>query len=204
MVSKNKNTKNPAAPAADQNIFNMVRDYCKEPWVSTNKELPIANKFILLAYYGGEDVGYKTVTGWLHKHVINKKKKDDYCTILSDYFTNVIDVNDTYFTNVIDVNDNYTCNNSNLYNLDMLYGSGCYLFQKGENLEESLAHKYEVIEENGEKVALIWFVCTITAGGVFRNFKSADSTFLPDLTAPDCAVKEYSKPDFWMYIPNIK
>ena len=197
MVSENKNTKK---PAADQNIFNMVRDYCKEPWVSTNKELPIANRFILLAYYGGEDVGYRTVTGWLHKHVINKKKKDDDCTISSA----VIDVNDTYFTNVIDVNDNYTCNNSNLYNLDMLYGSNSYIFQKENSLEKNLAHKYEVIEENGEKVALIWFVCTITAEGVFRNFKSADSTFLPDLTASGCAVKEYSKPDFWMYIPNIK
>ena len=201
MDSKNKNTKN---PAADQNIFNMVRDYCKEPWVSTNKELPIANKFVLMAYYGGEDVGYKTVTGWLHKQVINKKKKDDDCTISCSCFTNVIDVNDSYFTNVIDVNDNYTGNNANLYNLDVLYGSNSYIFQKGENFEKNLTHKYEVIEENGEKVALIWFICSITAEGVFRNFKSADSTFFPDLTAPDCAVKEYSKPDFWMYIPNIK
>ena len=190
MVSKNKNTKN---PAADQNIFNMVRDYCKEPWVSTNKELPIANKFVLMAYYGGEDIGYKTVTGWLHKQVINKKKKDDDCTISC-----------SCFTNVIDVNDNYTGNNANLYNLDMFYGSNSYIFQKGENLEKNLTHKYEVIEENGEKVALIWFICSITAEGVFRNFKSADSTFLPDLTVSDCPVKEYSKPDFWMYIPNIK
>ena len=36
MASKNKKIKE---PIADRSIFEMVRDYCKPPWVSTNKEL---------------------------------------------------------------------------------------------------------------------------------------------------------------------
>ena len=55
MNSKNKKTKE---PGADKNIFNMVRDYCKAPWISINKELPMPNRLLLLAYYGGEDIGY--------------------------------------------------------------------------------------------------------------------------------------------------
>ena len=66
---------------------------------------------------------------------------------------------------------------------------------------------YEIIEEDGEKKALIWFICTTvnSAGiaGIFKNSKSADSTFSPVLGASPLK-EDYSKPDFWMYIPDIK
>ena len=183
MASKNKKTKE---PGADQSIFNMVRDYCKAPWVSTNKELPTPNKFILLAYYAGEDTGYRMAMGWLHKQVIKvrKKKKDDEDYIIStSYFAKTIDVNDT---------DNYHRAR------DMFYSTA---YER----EENLASKYEVIEEDGENVALIWFVCVAgDSAGIFKNSKSADSTFFPDQNALTCASKEYSKPDFWMYVPDVK
>lgn len=183
MASKNKKIKE---PGADQSIFNMVRDYCKAPWVSTNKELPTPNKFILLAYYAGEDVGYRMAMGWLHKQVIKtrKKKDDDNYIISSSYFAKTIDVNDS--------SDNYHRPR------DMFY-SNAY------EREENLAAKYEVIEEDGKKIALVWFICvTGDSAGIFQNSKSANSTFFPDLTALKCAPKEYSKPDFWMYVPDIK
>ena len=61
MASKNKKIKE---PGADKNVFNMIRDYCNAPWVSTNKELPTPNTFVLLAYYAGEDVGYRMAMWW--------------------------------------------------------------------------------------------------------------------------------------------
>lgn len=183
MASKNKKIKE---PGADQSIFNMVRDYCKAPWVSTNKELPTPNKFILLSYYAGEDVGYRMAMGWLHKQVIKtrKKKDDDGYTISTSYFAKTIDVNDT---------------ENNYHRARDMFYSNAY------EREENLATKYEVIEEDGEKVALIWFVCVAgDSAGIFQNSKSADSTFFPDLNSLKCASKEYSKPDFWMYVPDIK
>ena len=179
MASKNKKIKE---PGADKNLFNMIRDYCKAPWVSTNKELPTPNTFVLLAYYAGEDVGYSVVMGWLSKQVIKPdlKKKDDY--IMSYSYFSEIDVN----------------NPDNNYKLQKNYYSTKYE-------EDNLASKYEVIEEDGKKVALIWFVCvTGSSARIFHNSKSVDSTFFPDLNITSCATKEYSKPDFWMYIPDIK
>lgn len=186
MASKNKKIKE---PGADRSIFNMVRDYCKAPWVSTNKELPTPNKFILLAYYAGEDLGYRMAMGWLYKQVIkeHKKKKDDdnYITFSSSYFAKTINVNDN--------SDNYHRRTRDVFHSND--------YEK----EENISTNYEVIEENGEKVALVWFVCvTGDSAGIFQNSKSADSTFFPDLNTLTCAVKEYSKPDFWMYVPDIK
>lgn len=174
MNSKNKKTKE---PGADKNIFNMVRDYCKAPWISVNKELPMPNRLLLLAYYGGEDIGYKTEIGWLYKHVIkkhNKKKNNDYISS-SSYFARIINVNNTSNKNAINES------------------------------EDGLSSKYEIIEENGEKVALVWFL-NVTGGlpGIFNNCKSADSTFFDDLNLLKSAEKNYTKPDFWMYIPDIK
>ena len=181
MASKNKKIKE---PGADKNVFNMIRDYCKAPWVSTNKELPAPNTFVLLAYYAGEDVGYRMVMGWLSKRVIKpgrKKKNDDYAT--SYYYFSEIDVN---------APDDYRQHQDRFY-----YSTRCE--------EDNLASKYEVIEEDGKKVALIWFVCTIgSSAKIFYNSKSVDSTFFPDLNTTSCATKEYSKPDFWMYVPEIK
>lgn len=187
MASKNKKIKE---PGADKSIFEMVRNYCKAPWVSTNKELPTANKFILLAYYAGEDVGYRMAMGWLHKQVIKvtpKKKKDFY----DDNYI----ISSSYFAKTIDVNDD---GNNYHRGRDMFY-SNAY------EREENLASKYEVIEEDGQKIALVWFVCvTRDTAGIFQNSKSADSTFFPDMDALKCDAKEYSKPDFWMYVPDIK
>ena len=181
MASKNKKIKN---PGADQNVFNMIRDYCKVPWVSTNKELPTPSTLVLLAYYAGEDVGYRMAMGWLSKQVIKsgrKKKNDDY-TISYSYFSE-IDVN---------ASDDYR------QHQDRFYYSTRYE-------EDNLASKYEVIEEDGKKVALVWFVCvTGSSPRIFHNSKSVDSTFFPDLNTTTCAAKEYSKPDFWMYVPDIK
>ena len=180
MASKNKKIKE---PGADKNVFNMIRDYCKAPWVSTNKELPKPNTFVLLAYYAGEDVGYSMAMGWLSKQVIKsgrKKKNDDY--IMSYSYFSEIDVNNS--------DDNYK-RQTNYYST--------------RYEEDNLASKYEVIEEDGKKVALVWFVCvTGSSARIFNNSKSADSTFFPDLNTSSCAAKEYSKPDFWMYVPDIK
>ena len=188
MASKNKKTKE---PCVDKNIFNMVRDYCKEPWVSTNKELPIPNKFVLLAYYAGEDLGYRMAVGWLHKQPIKEeddKKKED----TGDWF---ISPRFAYYTRTIDVNDESS-------NYRPKFNS--YSEWSMEKKEEELTSTYEVIEENGEKFALIWFVfATGDSPGIFRNSKSANSTFSPELYS-DTLNAAYSKPDFWMYIPEIK
>ena len=179
MASKNKKIKE---PIADRSIFEMVRDYCKPPWVSTNKELPKCDTPILLAYYGGEDAGYNIATGWLHKRVIGKNKKDNAFDVIE--------------SKKIDVNA------SDEYNLRRLnYAAYLYDYER----ERNLSSKYEVIEEDGEKKALMWFVCvTGDLPGIFQNSKSADSTFFSDMDALQCDVKEYSKPDFWMYVPDIK
>lgn len=188
MASKNKKIKD---PGADQNIFNMIRDYCKAPWVSTNKELPESNKFILLAYYSGADVGYRMAMGWLHKHPLPKKKvKDELNSYIyaSSLLAKTIDVSDT------------STNSGNRSSRDMLYSSA---YEREDNLDKN----YEVIEEDGVKKALIWFICGLGdsfTGGIFKNSKSADSTFFPDLDKFKSPVKEYSKPDFWMYVPDIK
>ena len=172
MASKNKKIKE---PIADRSIFEMVRDYCKPPWVSTNKELPKCDTPILLAYYGGEDAGYNIATGWLHKRVIGKNKKYEAFDIIE---SKKIDVN---------ASDEYNHRHLNY------------------EREWNLSSKYEVIEEDGEKKALMWFVCvTGDLPGIFQNSKSADSTFFSDMDALECDVKEYSKPDFWMYVPDIK
>lgn len=179
MASKNKKIKE---PIADRSIFEMVRDYCKPPWVSTNKELPKCDMPILLAYYGGEDAGYNIATGWLHKRVIGKNKKDNAFDVIE--------------SKKIDVNA------SDEYNLRRLnYAAYLYDYER----ERNLSSKYEVIEEDGEKKALMWFVCvTGDLPGIFQNSKSADSTFFSDMDALKCDAKEYSKPDFWMYVPDIK
>ena len=179
MASKNKKIKE---PIADRSIFEMVRDYCKPPWVSTNKELPKCDMPILLAYYGGEDAGYNIATGWLHKRVIGKNKKDNAFDVIE--------------SKKIDVNA------SDEYNLRRLnYAAYLYDYER----ERNLSSKYEVIEEDGEKKALMWFVCvTGDLPGIFQNSKSADSTFFSDMDALECDAKEYSKPDFWMYVPDIK
>ena len=193
MNSKNKKIKE---PGADKNLFNMIRDYCKAPWISINKELPMPNKLLLLAYYGGEDIGYKTEIGWLCKHVIKKhdKKKDndwflskrnnnnDYCSLSSSYFERIINVN-----------------NSDNHKKESLLNSTI------NEREDDLSSKYEIIEENGEKIALVWFL-NVTGGlpGIFNNYKSADSTFCDDLNLLMSAEKNYTEPDFWMYIPDIK
>ena len=172
MASKNKKTKE---PCVDKNIFNMVRDYCKEPWVSTNKELPKCDKPLLLAYYGGEDTGYNIATGWLHKRVIGKNKKYEAFDVIE--------------SKKIDVN---------------AINHAAYFYNDYER-ERNLSSEYEVIEEDGEKKALMWFVCvTGCLPRIFQNSKSADSTFFSDMDALKCDVKEYSKPDFWMYVPDIK
>ena len=177
MASKKKKIKE---PIADRSIFEMVRDYCKPPWVSTNKELPKCDTPILLAYYGGEDAGYNIATGWLHKRVIKKYEAFDVIE------SKKIDVN---------ASDEYN-------HLRLNYAA--YFYNDYER-ERNLSSKYEVIEEDGKKVALIWFVCTIgSSARIFHNSKSVDSTFFPDLNAASCATKEYSKPDFWMYVPDIK
>lgn len=172
MASKNKKIKE---PIADRSIFEMVRDYCKPPWVSTNKELPKCDMPILLAYYGGEDAGYNIATGWLHKRVIGKNKKYEAFDVIE--------------SKKIDVN---------------AINHAAYFYNDYER-ERNLSSKYEVIEEDGEKKALMWFVCvTGDLPGIFQNSKSADSTFFSDMDALQCDVKEYSKPDFWMYVPDIK
>ena len=172
MASKKKKIKE---PIADRSIFEMVRDYCKPPWVSTNKELPKSDKPILLAYYGGEDTGYNIATGWLHKRVIGKNKKYDAFDVIE---SKKIDVNAI---------------NYNAY------------FYNDYERERDLSSKYEVIEEDGEKKALMWFVCvTGYLLRIFQNSKSADSTFFSDMDALKSDAKEYSKPDFWMYVPDIK
>ena len=181
MASKNKKIKE---PGADQNVFNMIRDYCKAPWVSTNKELPAPNTFVLLAYYAGEDTGYRMAMGWLSKQVIKsgRKKKDDEYIMSYSYFSE-IDVN---------APDDY-------------YGKRERTFYSTRYEDDNLTSKYEVIEEDGKKVALVWFVCVTGASArIFHNSKSVDSTFFPDLNTSSCAAKEYSKPDFWMYVPDIK
>ena len=190
MASKNKKTKE---PCVDKNIFNMVRDYCKEPWVSTNKELPIPNKFVLLAYYAGEDIGYRMAVGWLHKQPIkeedDKKKENDGDWFVSPRFS--------YYTRTIDVNDSENNNYRRSKYMD-------YHEWSCDKKEEALTSTYEVIEENAEKFALIWFVfATGDSPGIFRNVKSANSTFSPELYS-DTLNAAYSKPDFWMYIPEIK
>ena len=179
MASKNKKIKE---PIADRSIFEMVRDYCKPPWVSTNKELPKCDMPILLAYYAGEDAGYNIATGWLHKRVIGKNKKYKSFDVIE--------------SKKIDVNA------SDEYNLRRLnYAAYLYDYER----ERNLSSKYEVIEEDGEKKALMWFVCvTGDLPGIFQNSKSADSTFFSDMDALKCDAKEYSKPDFWMYVPDIK
>ena len=150
MNSKNKKIKE---PGADKNLYNIIRDYCKAPWISINKELPMPNKLLLLAYYGGEDIGYKTEIGWLCKHVIKKhdKKKDndwflskrnnnDYCSLSSSYFERIINVN-----------------NSDNHKKESLLNSTI------NEREDDLSSKYEIIEENGEKIALVWFL-NVTGG----------------------------------------
>ena len=180
MASKNKKIKE---PIADRSIFEMVRDYCKPPWVSTNKELPKCDKPILLAYYGGEDAGYNIATGWLHKRVIGKNKKYKAFDVIE---SKKIDVN---------ASDDYNHRRLNC---------AAYFYNDYER-ERNLSSKYEVIEEDGEKKALMWFVCvTGDLPGIFQNSKSADSTFFSDMDALKCDIKEYSKPDFWMYVPDIK
>ena len=180
MASKNKKIKE---PIADRSIFEMVRDYCKPPWVSTNKELPKCDMPILLAYYGGEDAGYNIATGWLHKRVIGKNKKYEAFDIIE---SKKIDVN---------ASDEYNHRRLNY---------AAYFYNDYER-ERNLSSKYEVIEEDGEKKALMWFVCvTGDLPGIFQNSKSADSTFFSDMDALKCDAKEYSKPDFWMYVPDIK
>lgn len=180
MASKNKKIKE---PIADRSIFNMVRDYCRPPWVSTNKELPKCDKPVLLAYYGGEDVGYKIATGWLHKRVIKKNKKYKAFDLIESKKINVNESDDH-----VHRHSNYVDYNYNDY-----------------EKEENLASNYEVIEEDGEKKALMWFVCvTGDLPGIFCNSKSADSTFFSDPNLLQSAEKEYTKPDFWMYIPDIK
>lgn len=177
MASKNKKIKE---PIADRSIFNMVRDYCKLPWVSTNKELPKCDKPILLAYYGGEDAGYKIATGWLHKRVIIKNKTYNSFDLIE--------------SKKIDVNDRDEHGHRQLSYVEYNY-----------EREDKVASNYEVIEEDGEKKALMWFVCvTGDLPGIFQNSKSADSTFFSDMDALKCDAKEYSKPDFWMYVPDIK
>lgn len=191
MASKNKKIKE---PGADPKIFSMVRDYCKAPWVSTNKELPESDKFVLLAYYSGADVGYRMAMGWLHKYPLTKKEvKDDlnsYTAKISYFY---------YLTKTIDVSD--TPDDSYNRPRDMFYSSA---YKRNDNIDKE---KYEVIEEDGVKKALMWFICatgdTFTSG-IFKNSKSADSTFFPDFGELKCSVKEYSKPDFWMYVPDIK
>lgn len=180
MASKNKKIKE---PIADRSIFEMVRDYCKPPWVSTNKELPKCDTPILLAYYGGEDAGYNIATGWLHKRVIDKNKKYEAFDVIE---SKKIDVN---------ASDDYNHRRLNY---------AAYFYNDYER-ERDLSSKYEVIEEDGEKKALMWFVCiTGYLPRIFQNSKSADSTFFSDMDALKCDVKEYSKPDFWMYVPDIK
>ena len=180
MASKNKKIKE---PIADRSIFEMVRDYCKPPWVSTNKELPKCDTPILLAYYGGEDAGYNIATGWLHKRVIGKNKKYEAFDVIE---SKKIDVN---------ASDDYNHRRLNY---------AAYFYNDYER-ERDLSSKYEVIEEDGEKKALMWFVCvTGDLPGIFQNSKSADSTFFSDMDALQCDAKEYSKPDFWMYVPDIK
>lgn len=184
MASKNKKAKE---PGADKGIFNMVRDYCKPPWVSTNKELPESNRFVLLAYYGGEDVGYRMTMGWLYKHVIKEReKKNTY-----DYFAA-----SSYFAKTINVNDSDSnCN----YKRDSLIYPIIY------EREDNIASKYEIIEEDGKKIALMWFVYVVgDSPGIFQNSKSADSTFRADMNLLQSEAKEYTKPDFWMYVPGIK
>ena len=172
MASKNKKIKE---PIADRGIFEMVRDYCKPPWVSTNKELPKCDKPLLLAYYGGEDTGYNIATGWLHKRVIGKNKKYEAFDVIE--------------SKKIDVN---------------AINHAAYFYNDYER-ERNLSSEYEVIEEDGEKKALMWFVCvTGCLPRIFQNSKSVDSTFFSDMDALKCDAKEYSKPDFWMYVPDIK
>ena len=172
MASKNKKIKE---PIADRSIFEMVRDYCKPPWVSTNKELPKCDKPLLLAYYGGEDTGYNIATGWLHKRVIGKNKKYEAFDVIE--------------SKKIDVN---------------AINHAAYFYNDYER-ERNLSSEYEVIEEDGEKKALMWFVCvTGCLPRIFQNSKSANSTFFSDMDALKCDAKEYSKPDFWMYVPDIK
>ena len=191
MASKNKKTKE---PCVDKNIFNMVRDYCKEPWVSTNKELPIPNKFVLLAYYAGEDIGYRMAVGWLHKQPIKEEENDKKKENDGDWF---VSPRFSYYTRTIDVNDSE--NNNYRRSKYMNYYEWSW-----DKKEEELTSTYEVIEENGEKFALIWFVfATGDSPGIFRNVKSANSTFSPELYS-DTLNAAYSKPDFWMYIPEIK
>lgn len=194
MDSKNKKIKE---PGADKSIFNMVRDYCKAPWVSTNKELPIPEKYVLLAYYAGKDVGYKTAIGFLCKHPIKECKNengDSYFYISNPFvFEKTIDVNH-------DSRDSTIC-----------YNPGCAIYSVNESnkytdyeKEKNISSDYEIIEEDGEKKALIWFICaTGNSAGIFKNSKSADSTFSPVLGVSPLK-EEYSKPDFWMYIPDIK
>ena len=172
MASKNKKIKE---PIADRSIFEMVRDYCKLPWVSTNKELPKCDTPLLLAYYGGEDTGYNIATGWLHKRVIGKNKKYEAFDVIE--------------SKKIDVN---------------AINHAAYFYNDYER-ERNLSSEYEVIEEDGEKKALMWFVCvTGCLPRIFQNSKSANSTFFSDMDALKCDAKEYSKPDFWMYVPDIK
>lgn len=190
MASKNKKEKE---PCVDKNIFNMVRDYCKEPWVSTNKELPIQNKFVLLAYYAGEDTGYRMAVGWLHKQPI-KEKDDEKKENTSDWF---LTPQCSYYTRTIDVNDSENNNYRRSKYMD-------YHEWNWDKKEDELTSTYEVIEENGEKFALIWFVfATGDSPGIFRNVKSANSTYSPELYEEPLKAA-YSNPDFWMYVPEIK
>lgn len=178
MNSKNKKIKE---PGADQKIFSMVRDYCKAPWVSTNKELPESGKLILLAYYSGIEVGYRMAVGWLVKHPLQKKKVKAEDKWIISYFGKLIDVSE--------ITREKFC-------------SSDY-----EN-EDNLSKNYEIIEEDGIKKALVWFIYVPGGSiGIFKNSTSANSTFFPDLNElmyPSYPSKEYSKPDFWMYIPEIK
>ena len=165
MASKNKKIKE---PIADRSIFEMVRDYCKPPWVSTNKELPKCDTPILLAYYGGEDAGYNIAIGWLHKRVIGKNKKYKVFDVIE---SKKIDVN---------ASDEYNHRHLNYT---------AYFYNDYER-ERNLSSEYEVIEEDGEKKALMWFVCvTGDLPGIFQNSKSADSTFFSDMDALKCGRK---------------
>lgn len=205
MASK-KEKKNKTS-ANSKKIFDLIRNYCKAPWVSTDKELPKEREPVLLAYYMGADIGYSYCIGWMTQIELPKKKEEDPDDLVcGDYFGSDVEKAsraEVFLSPRIDVGNPdgglsrrsfYENAYSNLYNG---YDSIRY---------DELRKGFRVIKKDNKEYAIVWLMYSSTnhETAMFSNSKGATSALKDPLSnAKQPGVNLY-QPDFWMYIPEVK
>ena len=206
MASK-KNSKNKPS-SKSKKIFDLIRNYCKEPWVSTDKELPKEMSLVLFAYYTGADSGYSHCIGWMKLIELPSDKESDDMDVSEVYMNSRSEAQARSIEIMMAPTVDVAADGEGGLSRRSKYEQGYYnLFNGYSSVTlKDLRTKYKVIKKDDKEYAVVWMMYSSATHetALFANSLAAGSVFKDPMSNSPQPDVNLHQPDFWMYIPEIK